>query len=89
MELGKCPHCEAAGEPANTSIDSEGHVVVLASSTAMGFFPFQDAQGRTHRHNPNQLRLPMSCEGGHSWVRRWYEPCWCGWPQSSEEGNVG
>jgi hypothetical protein len=83
-----CPHCGVVGQPAETYTDSEGQEIALASSTLIGFDPFRDDQGREHRHNPNWFRMQMRCAAGHVWVRQWLTPCWCGWPQSSEEGET-
>jgi hypothetical protein len=88
MEPELCPHCGVVSHPADTFIDAEGRTGARGTVTCMGFRPFQDAQGRKHKHDPNLYRMPMRCEAGHGWVRRWFMPCWCGWPRSAAKDDA-
>jgi len=87
MEPVVCPHCGAEGQPADSFINAEGRTVAYGRMTLLHSYPFRDAHGREHHHDPNRRSMDMRCEAGHRWVKRWHVPCWCGWPHSVKEGS--
>lgn len=43
--------------------------------TCVGFFPYHDAQGVLHVHNPNKHTTLYSCSNGHKFVHSYYADC--------------
>jgi hypothetical protein len=60
----KCPTCH--GE----SVTEDGPWV-----WCIGWWPYEDADGAKHRHDPNRRRSVFVCANGHAWERTWFIPC--------------
>ncbi len=77
-----CPQCRAQGLKSQV-------VTGAGTGTLVHCPPFYDEEGRYHVHDTNTGAQAYSCSNGHSWRESTGPaPCWCGWPEKSEESPV-
>jgi hypothetical protein len=68
-----CPKCKEEGKRSTVQPG-------FSSTTAMGYAPYYDEEGRFHRHDPNVTTTEYTCSNGHTWKDKTKPSCHCGWP---------